>query len=128
WEQEGLSSLSLSPCTSSSSRSLSNKRQQHRHHSHCNTGEKRQVGEGRGKSKASFKSLSPLHPLFLPFSCQQTAAAQASLALQCWREAAAGGGGKSAGTSQPLDASDLVQPSLDRLMLASLCHETDVGK
>ncbi|CAI7830062.1 unnamed protein product, partial [Closterium sp. NIES-53] len=57
---------------------------------------------------------------------QATAAAQASLALQCWREAAAGGGGKSAGTSQPLDASDLVQPSLDRLMLASLCHETDV--
>ncbi|CAI5532783.1 unnamed protein product [Closterium sp. Naga37s-1] len=59
---------------------------------------------------------------------QATAAAQASLALQCWREAAAGGGGKSAGTSQPLDASDLVQPSLDRLMLASLCHETEVGK
>ncbi|CAI5501404.1 unnamed protein product [Closterium sp. Naga37s-1] len=57
---------------------------------------------------------------------QATAAAQASLALQCWREAAVGGGGKSVGASQPLDASDLVQPSLDRLMLASLCRETEV--
>ncbi|CAI5942036.1 unnamed protein product [Closterium sp. NIES-64] len=57
---------------------------------------------------------------------QATAAVQASLALQCWREAAAGGGGKSGGASQPLDASDLVQPSLDRLMLASLCRETEV--
>ncbi|CAI5485425.1 unnamed protein product [Closterium sp. Naga37s-1] len=57
---------------------------------------------------------------------QATAAVQASLALQCWREAAAGGGGKSGGASQPLDASDLIQPSLDRLMLASLCRETEV--
>ncbi|CAI6008672.1 unnamed protein product [Closterium sp. NIES-65] len=58
---------------------------------------------------------------------QATAAVQASLALQCWREAAAGGGGKSGGASQPLDASDLVQPSLDRLMLASLCRETELS-
>ncbi|CAI5482881.1 unnamed protein product [Closterium sp. Yama58-4] len=56
---------------------------------------------------------------------QAMAAAQESLALQCWREAA-DSCGKSAGASQPLDASDLVQPSLDRLMLASLCRETEV--
>ncbi|GJP83537.1 hypothetical protein CLOP_g13679 [Closterium sp. NIES-67] len=56
---------------------------------------------------------------------QATASAQASLALHCWREAA-GSSGKATGSSHPLDASDLVQPSLDRLLLASLCRETEV--